>query len=69
MTEQRYKFATDDDGHNYLIPVDLYPLFIQLLENGEADCMLLSVISLMNTVSMEFTTILLLIQRRFDFEY
>ena len=38
MTEQRYKFATDDDCHNYLIPVELYPLFIQLLENGEADC-------------------------------
>lgn len=38
MTEQRYKFATDDYAQDYLIPVDLYPLFIQLLENGEADC-------------------------------
>lgn len=37
MTEQRYKFTTDDDGHKYLIPVELYSLFVQLLENGEAD--------------------------------
>lgn len=33
----RYKFVTDDGCHWYLIPADLVPLFVQLLENGEAD--------------------------------
>lgn len=33
----RYKFIRDDDCHWFLIPVELEPLFVQLLENGEAD--------------------------------
>lgn len=37
MKEQRWQFARDDDCNWYLIKVEDYPLFIQLLENGEAD--------------------------------
>jgi hypothetical protein len=33
----RYRFAQDDDGHWYLIPVELEILFFQMQENGEAD--------------------------------
>lgn len=34
---QRWCFKRDDDGHNYLIPVELSSLFDELLENGEED--------------------------------
>lgn len=34
---QRWCFATDGDGHNFLIPVELSSLFDELLENGEED--------------------------------
>lgn len=39
MTEEvRYKFRQDDDCHWYLIPEGLSALFVQMEENGEADC-------------------------------
>ena len=38
MTEVRYKFTQDQDCHWYLIPEGLSALFIQMEENGEADC-------------------------------
>ena len=34
---QRWCFKQDDDGHNFLIPVELSSLFDKLLENGEED--------------------------------
>lgn len=33
----RQMFIQDDNCHWYLLPTDLYPLFIQMEENGEAD--------------------------------
>lgn len=33
----RYKFARDDDGHWFLIPVELNAEFYRLLEQGEDD--------------------------------
>lgn len=38
MNNTRYCFKRDDDGHNYLIPVDMADLFVNLLINGEDDC-------------------------------
>lgn len=37
MSTQRYCFKRDDDGHNYMIPVDIADLFTNLLINGEED--------------------------------
>lgn len=34
---QRWCFKRDDDGHNYLIPVELSSLFDELEQNGEED--------------------------------
>ena len=33
----KYKFVQDDCCHWYKIPANLYPLFLQLDENGESD--------------------------------
>jgi len=34
----RYKFARDDDGHWYLIPVYQAEMFYKILHEGEDDC-------------------------------
>lgn len=34
---ERWRFVNDDDGHYFLIPDSLHPLFIQMLDQGEAD--------------------------------
>lgn len=34
----KYCFKRDDDGHTYMIPVDMASLFSDLLINGEEDC-------------------------------
>lgn len=33
----RYKFLKDDDGHWFIVPVDLVPKFNQMLEDGAED--------------------------------
>lgn len=33
MAEQRWRFASDEDGHHYLIPVELKEEFDEWLEN------------------------------------
>lgn len=33
----RYRFAQDDDGHWYLLPIDLEAMFFQMLDDGESD--------------------------------
>lgn len=38
MEEKRWRFVTDDDGHWYLIPVELEEEFNKLLSEGEDDC-------------------------------
>lgn len=33
----RFRFVSDDDGHNYLIPAELDIKFDEMLEDGEDD--------------------------------
>ena len=37
MSERKYKFQCDDDGHWYVIPVDLSNQFNDLLEDNETN--------------------------------
>lgn len=37
MSTQRYCFKRDDDGHNYMIPVEMSELFDKTLDDWEDD--------------------------------